>query len=328
MKDIKVDFVYLWVDGADPVWHNKKKAFLPKDVIKDAGKEATSECRYIDNNELKYSLRSLEMYAPWINKIFIVTDGQVPSWLNVDNPKIKIVDHKEIIEDDYLPLFNSTAIEMRIDRIPGLSEHFIFGNDDMMFAKETTPDFFFTEEGLPIVRHMKKSFRCYKRSNHRNYSNMVYSSILKIREEYGQAFEVAPHHCADAYTKTLYRKCIEKYSEWASHTMNSRFRMFGDMHRSIIGLYGICEGLAVERKVNRTNNIGSLKSLYKAFVLNEFNYDSKRTQVGSTSYEEFFKRYNPYLVCFNDNEDASEEDREELRDFLKRSYSVKSSFEK
>ncbi len=328
MKDIKVDFVYLWVDGSDPVWHNKKKTYLPKEALENACKETTSECRYIDNNELKYSLRSLEMYAPWINNIFIVTDGQVPSWLTEDNPKIKIVDHKEIIEDKYLPLFNSTAIEMRIDRIPGLSEHFILGNDDTMFAKETDLDFFFTKEGLPIIRHTKRSFRYYERSKHRNYASMVYSSLLKIKEEYGKEFNVAPHHCADAYTKTLYRKCIEKYSEWSTRTMNSRFRSFGDMHRSIIGLYGICEGLAVERKVNRLNNLRTPKCFYKAFVLGEFNYDSKRMQVGNTDFDKSFKRFNPSLVCFNDNEKASEQDRVEMRDFLKRSYSVKSSFEK
>ena len=91
----------------------------------------------------KYSLRSVEMYAPWIRKIFIVTDNQVPKWLDTSNPKIRIVDHKEILPEVSLPCFNSRLIEHFLYKIPGLSEHFLYANDDMFINRPVTPATFF-----------------------------------------------------------------------------------------------------------------------------------------------------------------------------------------
>jgi hypothetical protein len=94
-------------------------------------------------------LRSLHYYAPWIRRIFLVTDAQVPAWLDVDHPAITVVDHREIFgEAGRLPTFNSHAIESRLHHIPGLAEHFLYLNDDVFFGRPQTPDRFFLPNGI------------------------------------------------------------------------------------------------------------------------------------------------------------------------------------
>ena len=101
--------------------------------------------RFADNEELRYSLRSVEKHAPWVRKIFIVTNGQIPAWINLDNPRIKIVTHHEIFPNiSHLPTFSSPAIESHLHRIPGLSQKFIYMNDDVMFGDDVWPDDFYT----------------------------------------------------------------------------------------------------------------------------------------------------------------------------------------
>ncbi|KAK5848932.1 hypothetical protein PBY51_008615 [Eleginops maclovinus] len=107
--------------------------------------EDVSASRFEDNEELRYSLRSVEKHAPWVRHIFIVTNGQIPSWLNLDNPRVTVVTHQDIfLNHSHLPTFSSPAIETHIHRIPGLSQKFIYLNDDVMFGKDVWPDDFYS----------------------------------------------------------------------------------------------------------------------------------------------------------------------------------------
>ncbi|XP_076015050.1 N-acetylglucosamine-1-phosphotransferase subunits alpha/beta [Genypterus blacodes] len=107
--------------------------------------EDVSASRFEDNEELRYSMRSVERHAPWVRHIFIVTNGQIPSWLNLDNPRVSVVTHKDIFQNhSHLPTFSSPAIETHIHRIPGLSQKFIYLNDDVMFGKDVWPDDFYS----------------------------------------------------------------------------------------------------------------------------------------------------------------------------------------
>ncbi|KAA0721026.1 N-acetylglucosamine-1-phosphotransferase subunits alpha/beta [Triplophysa tibetana] len=107
--------------------------------------EDVSASRFEDNEELRYSLRSIEKHAPWVRHIFIVTNGQIPSWLNLDNPRVSVVPHQDIFQNQsHLPTFSSPAIETHIHRIPGLSQKFIYLNDDVMFGKDVWPDDFYS----------------------------------------------------------------------------------------------------------------------------------------------------------------------------------------
>ncbi|GAA1854094.1 stealth family protein [Brevibacterium marinum] len=143
-----VDIVYTWVDGDDSAWRQRKRAVEAALEHGTVNETATISSRFTSRDELKYSLRSVEAYASWVNHIYIVTDGQVPVWLNREHPKITVVDHREIFTDsDALPVFNSHAIESQLHHIPGLSERYVYLNDDIFFLRPTDPSLFFTGNG-------------------------------------------------------------------------------------------------------------------------------------------------------------------------------------
>ncbi|CAL4123915.1 unnamed protein product, partial [Meganyctiphanes norvegica] len=108
--------------------------------------------RFEDNEELRYSLRSLEKFAPWVRQVYLVTNGQIPYWLNLDHPRLTIVTHEEIfVNKSHLPTYSSPAIEAHLHRIPGLSKHFLYLNDDVMLGSEIWPeDFISTSSGYKV----------------------------------------------------------------------------------------------------------------------------------------------------------------------------------
>lgn len=139
-----IDVVYTWVDSDDPAWQ-RRRAEASGDVFHE---ESASAGRYINRDELLYSMRSLHMYAPWVRHIYLVTDDQVPHWLDETAEGITVVSHREIFrETDRLPVFNSHAISAQLHRVPGLSEHFIHFNDDVFVGRPITPHEFFLPNG-------------------------------------------------------------------------------------------------------------------------------------------------------------------------------------
>ena len=142
---MKVDFVILWVDGNDPAWQMEKKRY-------QQGKENESNSvnRYRDWELLPYWFRSVEKFAPWVNRIHFVTWGHIPSFLNINAPKLNIVKHDQFIPPECLPTFSSHAIEINIHRIPGLEEYFVYFNDDMFLTRQLCQDNFF-RDGLPCT---------------------------------------------------------------------------------------------------------------------------------------------------------------------------------
>jgi glycosyltransferase involved in cell wall biosynthesis len=145
-----VDVVYTWVDGGDPAWLEQQQARLASWAGRSAAARSFSSsgrARFESRDELRYSLRSLHLFAPWVRTIHVVTAGQVPSWLDLDHPKIRLVDHREILPEEALPTFNSHAIETALHLVPGLAEHFVYINDDMLLGRPLGPDRFFDGAG-------------------------------------------------------------------------------------------------------------------------------------------------------------------------------------
>ncbi|MGA5102207.1 stealth conserved region 3 domain-containing protein [Streptomyces cellulosae] len=142
-----VDAVYTWVHGADLAWLERKNAALAA-MGMETEDAATSAARFRDRDELRYSLRSIDMYAPWIRNIYLVTDQQVPEWLDLSHPRVRVVDHTEIFGDrGALPTYNSHAIESQLHHIEGLAEHFLYFNDDVFLGRTLQPDMFFLGNG-------------------------------------------------------------------------------------------------------------------------------------------------------------------------------------
>ena len=129
-----IDFVIPWVDGSDPAWQKERDA-------KAAQLGSMERCdnrgeRYRDWDNLKYWFRGVEKFAPWVHKIYFVTWGHLPEWLDVQHPKLVIVRHEDYIPKEYLPTFNSHTIEWNLHRIHGLSENFVYFNDDIFLLRE------------------------------------------------------------------------------------------------------------------------------------------------------------------------------------------------
>ncbi|WP_233604503.1 stealth family protein [Micromonospora sp. HM5-17] len=144
-----IDLVYTWVDGNDPDWQQRKNQALRENGEAEINIIAANMSRYISRDELRYSMRSVVANVPWIRQIYLVTDDQVPPWLDTEHPMVRVIRHREIFGDTgKLPTFNSHAIESRLHRIPGLSEHFIYCNDDMFFGRPLLPDTFFLPNGI------------------------------------------------------------------------------------------------------------------------------------------------------------------------------------
>lgn len=143
----EIDFVITWVDGNDPAW--KRQRNLAAQASEQIQKTDNRKERYRDWNNLQYWFRGVEQFAPWVRKVHFVTWGHIPDWLNTAHSKLNIVRHDEFIPKDFLPTFNSHTIEWNFHRIKGLSENFVYFNDDIFFIdkiKET--DFF--QNGKPV----------------------------------------------------------------------------------------------------------------------------------------------------------------------------------
>ena len=140
MQDI--DFVITWVDGNDPVWQRNKALYQGKEI----GDFRLS--RYRDWETLRFLLRGIDKFAPWVHKVFLVTCGHYPDWLNLENDKLILVKHEDFIPSKYLPTFSCRPIEFNLHRIPGLSENFVYFNDDMLIMQPVKKEDFF-RNGLP-----------------------------------------------------------------------------------------------------------------------------------------------------------------------------------
>ena len=141
-----VDIVYLWVDGSDPVWrsrrHQARKQLTPSDQH-DLAAYSDVEGRFRDNDELRFSLRSLEQFFPDHGHVYLVTDQQTPRWLS-SHPRLTVIDHRDLLPSASLPTFDSGHIESYIHRIANLSERYFYFNDDVILgAPLRLPDWFF-----------------------------------------------------------------------------------------------------------------------------------------------------------------------------------------
>ena len=302
-----IDLVYLWVDGSDRKWLKKKQGFLDKKI--------NTVGRYQNNEELKYSLRSIEKHIPWVRKIFIVTDNQTPSFLDTNHSKIQIIDHSEIIPNEYLPSFNSSVIEYFMYKIPGLSEFFLYSNDDMFINADLTPSFFF-RNGLPIIRikknpyiKLKIQFKRALNLNVNNYRLAIENAYTIFKKKFNAFYPFTPHHNIDAYLKSNIKTLVEDvFPEELNKSFLNRFRQQNDIQRILISYYSIFKKRGVMIIANRK--------------------ESCRIKVHKTNYQKYIDKYNPKLFCLNDSEHATDDDRKHIEPFLKKLYPEKSSLEK
>ena len=224
-----IDIVYTWVDGSDPDWKSRKARVESArlgdaDAIDHTG---LAEYRFASHEELLYSLRSVALYAEWANHVFIVTDRQIPQWLDVTNPRVTVVDHREIFADlAALPTFNSHAIESQLHHIPGLSEHYVYMNDDLFLGRPVAPSLFFESNG---VEHMFPSDEALVDFNELRSLNFPITAAAKnvrdvFRNEFGVTIMRKMKHTPHPQRRSVLFEMEERWPTQFAATASQQFR--------------------------------------------------------------------------------------------------------
>ena len=222
-----VDAVYTWVDGDDPAWRRRRAAAggVPYHA------EAANDARYLNRDELRYSLRSLHLYAPWIRHVYLVTDDQAPDWLDTAHPRLTVVDHRDVFADPgVLPTFNSHAIESQLHHIDGLAEHFLYFNDDVFLGAPLLPDRFFLPSG--ITRYFPS--RALLPSGPPAPGDVPVSIAGKnnralLQERFGTYVTQKMKHTPHALRRSTLAEIEERFPDRHRQTAASRFRSATDL---------------------------------------------------------------------------------------------------
>lgn len=308
--DFPIDVVYTWVDGADPAWLARKNAAMAENGWVTANEQAANNSRYLSRDELRYSLRSLHAHAPWVRRIFLVTDDQTPAWLNTDHPQITVVSHKEIFGDaGKLPTFNSHAIETRLHHIEGLAEHFIYTNDDVFFGQPLAPGLFFTGAGHTRIYLSKHRVDAGPPTvDEPPVMSAGKNNRVLIEREFGRflAFKIkhTPHAARRSVLAEIEKRCAEQVAATASH----QFRHPGDisMLSSLQQHWSYASGRAVFGDVQymyrdlsdpltpKRLATALRKRHHQLFCLNDTNADQASADIQAELLASFLPAYFPF----------------------------------
>jgi hypothetical protein len=229
--DFPIDVIYTWVDSSDPKWRQKFAAYSGRNLDTELHWEASGEQRFRSRDELKYSLRSLSLYAPWVRHVYIVTDDQTPEFIDFDRDGITLVDHNDIATvPEALPVFNSSAIISWLHRMPGLSEHFVYMNDDVFIGRDITPSRFFTPSGLAKV-FPSQNRRPFGPPNPKDepHINITRNIRALLENEFGRTISRSVKHTPHAQLVSVQKEMEKRFPDAYDRTSRSRFRHHEDI---------------------------------------------------------------------------------------------------
>lgn len=308
-----VDMVFSWVDGSSTEFQRQRAAQLAEYVVGE-GDDGPARYRHVD--ELRYALRSVHMYAPWVRRIFVATDSPAPAWL-IDHPKVTIVRSEEFFADtSVLPIHNSHAVEAQLHRIEGLSEHFLYSNDDMFFGRPVEPELFFSPAGL--TRFVECGIRigaggsALHRSGH---DNALRVNRGLLRERFGRTITQDLEHCATPLRRSVMTEVEQAFPEDFARTAASRFRSATDISvtNSLYHYYAQFTGQAI------------------ATTLPRVRYVQTTLAASLSGMERLARRRDVDMFCLNDG--GAGEMPEELRvrtvtDILERMFPIRAPWER
>jgi hypothetical protein len=301
-----VDLVFSWVDGSDPEFRARRAAQLSQHVVGE-GDDADARIRQID--ELKYALRSVNMFAPWVRRIFLATDAVLPTWL-AEHPKITIVpavDH--FCDPAALPTYNSHAVESQLHHIRGLSEHFLYSNDDMFFGRPLKASMFFSPGG--ITKFIEASTRIGIGANdptRSGFENAARVNRQLLFARFGQLITRHLEHTAAPLRRSVLVEMEREFPEEFARTQASAFRSSTDISvtNSLYHYYALMTGRAVQQEkakvlyVDTTTRAGLdlLRGLrknrgYDFFCLNDGSFPEVAAAERADRVSAFLERYFP-----------------------------------
>jgi hypothetical protein len=335
---MEIDIVYTWVNGSDEDWKQKKLQYARRCDMQ-VSMEAQSEARYMDNDELRYSLRSVLTYAPWVKNIYIVTDSQIPEWFDSNCAKVKIIDHKEIFQNhDFLPTFSSRAIEANLHHIPNLSEYFIFFNDDMFLGDKCLPEYFFLKNGKPRIfvsdiigikkkRHLNPEML--KNRNKNEHHNGVINSRNLLNTTYGKTIYSDIRHGVKACRKSDLAYLEKIFNQQLLLTMSHKFRDNSDvLIYHLATMYCLLNGTGKRTYVPSLSlKSQRLNDLIKKFMKFYFCYVHLTSRDIEKSFS-MIERNRPFMFCINQNYDSPDVNISKVKPFLEKYFPYPCSAEK
>ncbi|OUE22375.1 Capsular polysaccharide phosphotransferase SacB [Clavibacter michiganensis] len=307
-----IDMVFSWVDGNDPEFQ-KRRAERMKDVVVGEGDDSEARFRQID--ELKYALRSVYLFAPWVRRIFIVTDSPKPAWL-AEHPGVTFVRSEEFFTDPAaLPTHNSQAVESQLQHIPGLSEHFLYSNDDMFFGRPVQPGMFFSPGG--ITKFIEASTRIGLGDNDSDRSGFENSARVNRRllmDRFGRLITRHLEHAATPLRKSVLLELEQEFAEDFHRTQLSRFRSSTDISvtNSLYHYYAQMTARAVQQENAKVT------------------YVDTTSRAGLDMLPGLLKRRSQDFFCLNDGsfpEVPADERQARVQDFLERYYGIPAPWE-
>jgi Stealth protein CR2, conserved region 2/Stealth protein CR3, conserved region 3/Stealth protein CR4, conserved region 4 len=253
LSALEIDAVFMWVSVDDLGWRFRK-AFENLQTDEAA---ADNIYRYVSRDELRYSMRSLERFAPWFRKIFVVTDQQVPSWL-ATNPKVQIIDHQSIFADTgNLPTYNSRAIAANLHHIDGLAEHFICFNDDVFLGCPVTQSDFYDSEGRPYFFY---SWKLFDLSLPKGNANLVDAAGQRLGEVFDATYAAVPmrkiRHAPIPLRRSLMEEIETVFASEFLHTVSCKLRGRTDIAvpSMLFPYYGYATNKAVPKRLTKKDH--------------------------------------------------------------------------
>lgn len=224
-----IDVVFTWVDNSDKTWLQKYQKFAPA-YEKNAALYATDPARFSNHNELYYSVNAVLRFMPWVNHIYIVTDCQIPTWLD-KHEKVTIIDHRDIIDEIYLPTFNSHVIEAFLHKIPKLNENFIYFNDDVFVARPLQSEHFFQSNGIASIFVSEKSLRKMRKKGTITPTLSASERSISLLNQYYQTnIDTTLVHTYIPLKKSIYELAWQRYEKETKAFLVNKFRHNNDLN--------------------------------------------------------------------------------------------------
>ena len=299
-----IDLVFSWVDGTSSEFQRARALQMETYVVGDGD---DSEARFRQIDELKYALRSVRLFAPWVRRIFIVTDSPRPSWL-ADHPLVTIVRSEEFFEDPTaLPTHNSHAVESQLHHIDGLSEHFIYSNDDMFFGRPVRPSMFFSPGGISkFIEATTRIGLGDPNPTRSGFENAARVNRALLRERFGPLTTRHLEHAATPLRRSVLAELQAEFPADFARTAASAFRSATDISvtNSLYHYYALMTGRAVVQEQATVRYVettlakaqGEMERLlrrrdYDFFCLNDGSAPEITVERRTRSVRSFLERY-------------------------------------
>lgn len=310
-----IDFVITWVDGSDPAWIREKAAYSEQKTGEgeDVSSTDARNVRYRDHGLLRYWFRGVEKFAPWVRKIHFVTWGHLPVWLDTEHPKLHIVRHEDYIPKEFLPTFNSNAIEMNLHQIEGLSEHFVYFCDDYFPIRRLDETDFFRDGKpcdmlafQPVVANPANPVMSHLYLNVSLVISKYFDKRENVRKQPGKYFKIGypplyffynllelafpkytgfyTVHGPSPYCKQTFKKVWELEHEQLRDTLSHRFRCKDDLAHDLFRTWQKLTG-----------------NFYPYNLLNDFSFFSLSDD--NQRLYRTIKKQTKKVICINDAED-------------------------